>query len=411
MLVEIMNKRLLLPYLLCLAVLAACIETDISVPGFPDMVRYFSATEAQVQLTMSINFLGFCLAGLLNGPLSDSYGRRPVMIIGNCIFLLGCIGTASAMSIETLIAWRFLQGVGASAAFTVVFAMIADAYQGAKASELIQRINALLTAAMAGAPILGGVLVQAFGWRSTYSSVAILCAVSTLLIVFYLPETHHKRQSFAPKQVLRDFWILLKSADFWAVSLIPSLQCAGYMAFVAGAVFFYVGSLNVSLGAFTFYQGCVISCFSLVSFFGGKITARIGIQTALNLGLVLNVSGAAIMWMLAWLAVPVAGLMTSTMCLFSIGVALCYGPTFTASMELFPELKGRASSLIMTVRLFVMAVAIASVSVYANGTFIPETTLIFGLALISCGLLLWVGRKDNVRPLLLQAATDTAQHH
>ncbi len=400
-----MRNLALLPYLLCLAVLAACIETDVSVPGFPDMVRYFSTTEAQVQLTMSVNFFGFCLAGLFNGPLSDSFGRRTIMLLGNIIFLVGGIGTSCASSIETLIAWRFFQGMGASAAFTVVFAMIADAYQGADASKWLERINALLTAAMAAAPVLGGLLVESFGWRSTFGSVAILCFATTLLLVLFLPETLKKRQPFQPKTIARSFSMLLCSGNFWALSLIPSLLSAGYMSFVSGAVFFYTGALGLSLGNFTIHQMCVISSFSIISFLNSHISKRLGSRNALVLGIILNIGGGASMLALALLGIPSAWLMTMSMCAFAIGVALCFGVTFAASMEVFPELKGSASSLNMTVRLCIIALAITGVSHYADGTFIPETILLAGSALSASALLGLMLCTPAVRPMLLHNST------
>jgi DHA1 family bicyclomycin/chloramphenicol resistance-like MFS transporter len=385
-----------LPLLLALSMIVACVETDISVAGFPEMVRYFSTTEAFVQLTMSVNFLGFCLAGLLYGPLSDSFGRRPIMLIGNCIFLLGAIGTATSNSIDSLIAWRFIQGIGASASFTVAFAVIADAYQGETASRLLNRINAGLTAVMAGAPVAGGFLAQAFGWRSTYSSVAVMCLLSTAFLGLFLPETNLKRQVFNPKQIIQGFWRLLTDIDFMSLTIGLTLQCAGYMAFVAGAVFVYVDRFQLSLMEFTFQQACVIAVFSIVSFFGGHINSRIGTRTSMILGLVLNVIGGIGMYSLAQLGVLNAAAFTTAMSIYAVGVALCYGVTFSASMELFPSLKGTAASLNSSIRLLIISLAIWIVGSFANGTFIPETTLIVSSAILAAGMLAYVAVRPRV---------------
>lgn len=406
-----MRSLVLLPFLLGLAFFAACIETDISVPGFPQMMEYFSVSEAQVQLTMSLNFLGFCLAGLFYGPLSDSYGRRPVMLFGNALFLIAAIGTATSTHIITLIFWRFLQGIGAAATFTVAFAIIADAYQGQRASDLVNRLNACVTAFMAGAPVAGGFLVEAFGWRSTYSTVAGLCLISTLLIVFFLPETNNHRKQFLPKQILKDFRVLLTDKDFMALTMGLTFQCAGYMAFVASAVFAYTDLFHQSLISFTLHQGLVISAFSGVSFFGGKINRLIGVRTAMVLGLVLNVIGAAMLFILAAGGIREAVAYTSAMCLFAIGVALCYGVTFTASMELFPNLKGAAASLNGSVRLLIIALAIYGVGLIADGTFINETALISLSAVIGAALLGYAALKPRVASFFLKGTVEEVPLH
>ncbi len=395
-----MQSLFLLPFLLAFALLAACVETDISVPGFPQMMAYFSATEAQVQLTLSLNFLGFCLAGLFYGPLSDSFGRRPIMLIGNLIFLLAAIGTTTTTDINMLIIWRFLQGVGAAATYTIVFAIIADAYKGERASQLINRLNGYLTAVMAGAPMAGGIIVEGLGWRSTYGFVAVLCFFSMLLMTFFLSETNHHRHPFKPKQIIKDFGRLIADKDFISLTLGLSLQCAGYMAFVAAAVFVYIDQFQLSLLGFTLHQGCVIAAFSGVSFFGGQINRQIGSRTALLLGLIFNVFGAVGIWLLAVLGIKEALAFTSVMCLFSVGVALCYGVTTTASMELFPDHKGAAASLTASIRLLVISLAIWGVGVFANGTFIPETSLIMTTAMLAAILLGYATTKQRVIPLL-----------
>jgi DHA1 family bicyclomycin/chloramphenicol resistance-like MFS transporter len=395
-----MKPSIFLPFLIGLSLLAACVETDISVPGFPEMVTYFGTTEVLVQLTMSLNFFGFCLSGLFYGPLSDTYGRRPVMLFGNTIFLIGAIGTATATSIGALIAWRLFQGLGASAAFTVAFAIIADAYQGERASQLTNRMNAAVTAVMAGAPLAGGFLVEAFGWRSTYSSVAILCMISTTLLMLALPETNLKRRPLHTRQIVKDFWEMLTDFDFLNLTLGLTLQCAGYMAFVAGAVFVYLDKFKLTLIEFTFQQACVIGAFSIVSFFGGHINKYIGVKSALLTGLFLNVVGGLSIWTLALSDVNLAYAYTLAMCLYSVGVALCYGVSFTASMELFPNLKGIAASLNTSLRLLIISLAIWLVGLFANGTFIPETTLIFLASVLGAGMLSFAALRPRVSLLI-----------
>ncbi len=179
---------MLLPFLLILSLIAQFIEIDISVPGFPDIVRYFNVLEGTIQLTIAYNFLGLCIGGLFFGPLSECYGRRKIMIIGNTLLLIGAVGCVFAPSVFWLLISRFIQGIGVSTS-VVVFTIIADSYQGNKAIKFIGIMNSVLTVVMAIAPVLGSFINGIVGWRGNYASVAIICLISWILLLLALPET------------------------------------------------------------------------------------------------------------------------------------------------------------------------------------------------------------------------------
>ena len=138
-----MHKNL--PALLVITLLPCWAEVDISVPSFPGMAAYFEASDSLIQTTITVNFLGFCISTLLYGPLSDVFGRRKVMLIGNAIMLLGAFGCVFSPSIEFLLFARFVQGLGASTSTILVFSIITDKYCQEESAKIISSINAVTT--------------------------------------------------------------------------------------------------------------------------------------------------------------------------------------------------------------------------------------------------------------------------
>ena len=157
-----MNINLkILPYLLIIALLNSCIELEISAPSFIDIATYFSVSAAVVGSTITYNLFGFSLASILYGPLSESYGRRRIMLIGNGILTIGAIGCVIASSIDWLLMARFIQGLGAATSAVVVSAIVADVYDSRQSAKLYGIMNAVFTSVMAISPVLGGIINNA----------------------------------------------------------------------------------------------------------------------------------------------------------------------------------------------------------------------------------------------------------
>lgn len=368
-------QRMFLP-LLILSIIACCIEVEISVPGFPEMARYFDVSESMIQLTIAYNFLGFCLAGLFYGPLSESFGRRKIMVLGNAFLLLGALGCVCAPTIEWLLVSRFVQGVGASTSAVVTFAMIADRYQGDKAAKLIGIMNSILTTLMALAPVAGGFINEAVGWRGNYGAVAMICLISWVLMLLMLPETKKDLQAFDLKKVLRDYGKLLCSAKFIRASVVPSLMYAAYMSFVACGSFLYMETFGLSMMTYTLHLGSIVASFSLVSFFSGRIIQKFGGRDCIIKGTALCITGAAGLLMLSLEAPDSPYLTTGCMILFCVGFAICYPVIFASSLEIFPEIKGTASSAIMSMRAFLVAALIGLMGYLYNGELIMVALVI-----------------------------------
>jgi DHA1 family bicyclomycin/chloramphenicol resistance-like MFS transporter len=364
------------PFLLIFSVLSAAMEIDLSLPSFPDIARAFSVSEDVVEGTISLNFLGFCLSALLYGPLSDRFGRRPILILGTLLFLIGSISCSVAPSIEILLLSRFIQGLGAAGSFVVVFTMISDSFQGNQATKWIGLLNAILTATMAVAPILGGYLNLYFGWNSCYTFVALITTIQLTLLVFYLPETR-PGQKIRMKEVMDDYRLLITSVRFLQSAMIPTLLAGGYMAFVSIIPFLYRDELQMPLSQFAWHQASIIASFSLTSYYANKIAAYFGEMRSVVAGSLIAVASTATLLILAILEpVPEVLLITPLMCIFAAGCAMPFAIVFSASLTIIPNKNGAASSVLMSLRTLLCALTIQLAAAMYNGKLFSISALV-----------------------------------
>lgn len=380
-----------LPFLLITALINSCIELEISAPSLPDIASQLGVSDELVSLTITYNLLGFCLAALVYGPLSDSYGRRKIMLLGNAILTLGAIGCVFAPSIDWLLVARFIQGIGAATSAVIVSAIIADVYKTEKATKLYGTMNAVFTILTALAPVLGGLINRAIGWRGNYGVVALICVVALGLLFFYLPETKQQNERLNLKKILFDYKILLLSPLFLCASIIPSLLYGCYLTFVAIAPFLYMQTFGLNILVYTLHQAAILGVFAFTSLFSGKITEWLGVRKSIAVGLILSILGATLM-----LKATSAFFLTVFMSLFCMGSAILYPIIFSRSIEIFPKMKGTASSVIMSMRYFLCSGLMGFTAYLYDGTPFKLAIVVFITMIIIAVLSKVLGRLMSI---------------
>lgn len=377
------------PFLLIFSAVSAAMEIELSLPSFPDIAKAFSVSEKVIEGTISLNFLGFCISALFYGPLSDRFGRRPILLLGTVLFLIGSLYCSLAPTIEMILFSRFIQGLGAAGSFVVVFTMISDAYKDNEAMHWIGMLNAILTATMALSPILGGYLNVYFGWSSCYTFVAFITAIQLTLLFFYLPETR-KGQSVQAKEVIKDYTQLLTSFRFIQSSLVPTLLAGGYMAFVSVIPFLYRDQLGMPLSQFSWHQAAIISSFSLMSYYANRIAGYFGDVKSALIGALISVFATTALVVFSGLEnIPSVMLITPLMCIFGASCAIPFAIVFSASLSVVPEKNGPASSLLMSMRTFLCALTVQLAGNMYNGTLFSTAAIVASCCFVA--LLLAIG--------------------
>lgn len=364
------------PFLLIFSAVSAAMEIELSLPSFPDIARFFSVSEEMIEGTISLNFLGFCLSSLFYGPLSDRFGRRPVLMAATLLFLLGSVCCALAPTIEVILAARFVQGLGAAGSFVIVFTMIGDAYKDNEATHWIGLLNAILTGVMALAPILGGYLNAYFGWNSCYTFIAVMTIAQFVLLYMFLPETR-KGQPVEFKGVMQDYKQLLSSVRFMQSSMVPTLLAGAYLGFVSVIPFLYRNELGMPLKEFSYHQAALISSFSIMSYYANRIANYFGEVRASLVGSFVSASATAVLLVLScFSAIPSVMYVTPLMCLFAGFCAIPFAIVFSASLSVVPGKSGPASSMLMSMRTLVIAICVQLAGYFYNGTLFSSAAIV-----------------------------------
>lgn len=390
--------------LIVISLLGCCMEIDISLPSFPSIMTFFGSTEAQVQSTLSLNFLAFCLSGLLYGPLSEALGRRGLMLFGATCFLIGAVGCVFSFSIYQLMFWRFIQGLGASSTVVMGFAMVSDRYHGEVAAHYIGKINAYVTIFMAAAPILGSAIINYFTWRANFSFVAMIALISWLFLIWQLPETKTEKQPLKVSTLFKDYWTVSTHGPFLIYASMPNMLVTAYLTFVGSASFYYINTCKLTYFQFAMQQGLIVLLFSLTSFYAEKVINRIGSRKAVHLGMMCCAISIVLFTYFAFQYPDSPRLITFAMCWLAVGCAFPMSVTFAQSLEILPNLKGVCSSFIMSTRLFLSSGAVALTGLLFDGSMRPVVLVIDGAIILGLGMYFIIERKMLPKDSLVNAA-------
>ncbi|CAH0540341.1 multidrug effflux MFS transporter [Vibrio marisflavi] len=357
-------------FLILLIFLAAAMETDIYLPAFPDMMHAYATNELMIQRVLSFNFLGVCLASLIYGPASDSFGRKKVLNIGYFLFVVASFGCVFANTIETLIFWRFIQGFGSAACMIIGAAVVFDMYKAEKAAKLVGDLNSLVVSIIAFAPMIGGWINYQLGYHYNFLFIAALSLVTGAICFSKLPESlaMEKRKPFRVKAIGGNYLTVLKSSEFWANTIVTTMIFAGYMVFVSNMSLIFVDKLGVHKAHFPFYQFSLLIAFVIASVNSGRLIDWFGLNKMRNLGYIVLIASALFMWAMpvSWQQDPL--IVTAVMVVYSFGAGICIGIFFTRSMEAVPNQTGVSASLVTSIRLALVAIIIDISSDMYDGT-------------------------------------------
>lgn len=375
------SKELKCLLLIIIIFIAACIETDIYLPAFIDMMAFFAISEEKIQSLLSWNFIGICLSGPFYGPISDAIGRKKPLILALTLFLLGSILTVFTNDFTMLLLGRVLQGLGSGGCFTLGTAIIFDSFKGEKAVDALNRINSIVPFIMAAAPMLGGYLNSHYGFRSNFVAIALAVLLSLLTCLFFFDETLpvEKRVPLEGKKVANDFKKVSLSLPFWQTTLIVSLIFAGYLAFLSTMSVLFVLELGVSKEQLPYFQAALLGAWLLANLFSKRVLASFGGDKVKLLGIVLLSLGGVGLVACSYLTDQNVYWLTFFMALYSFGANWVQGLYFPEGMELFPENKGVAASLLSSSRLLITACVVAIASALYDGTIYPIVAIIFAI--------------------------------
>jgi MFS transporter, DHA1 family, multidrug resistance protein len=368
------------------------VTTDLYLPALPALAGSFAAPMSQVQLTLSSLLLAFGLSQLVWGPLSDRFGRRPILLIGLAAYLVAAIGSALAPNMAQLIVWRTLQGAAMGAVVMCARALVRDLYQPQDGARIMSKgLSGLGVLACVSAPV-GGLLAQHHGWRAALLAVAVFGAAALALVVLRFKETLTAKnpKALQPTTLLNTWRSILGNPSFLAYSALSAASYGGLFTFLASSSFVFITRLGLSKTQFG-----MTMLFTSISYISGtflcrRFLLRFSVPKTTAIAAVISLAAGTLMGGLAWAGVENVWAILLPMGVFMVGHGIHQPCGQSGAIGPFPKSAGAASAMNGFFMMLVAFVIGSWLGVRMDGTVLPLTNGIWfwsGMIALSA----WVG--------------------
>jgi MFS transporter, DHA1 family, multidrug resistance protein len=340
------NNRSLIFILAALSMLGA-LSIDAFLPALPAIAQAFSVSAAAAQQGLTVYLISFAVMSLFYGTLSDSFGRRPVILISMVLYVLSSLGAGLATSLSGLLLFRLLQGATAGAGGVVGRAMVGDLFQGAEAQRVMAYISVVFGLAPAIAPILGGWLLAAFGWRSIFVFIAVFSFLLLLICLKELPESlpRPKRHPFHFQAIVSNYVHVGSRIPFMLQAFSGALAFTGIMLYVGSAPAFIIGLLHLKVTDFGWLFIPMIGGMTLGSWISGRWSHRYSQAFIIRTGFGIMIAASLANLAYAWIFPPAVPWAILGPFAYAFGMALATPAMAVRTLEVFPLHRGLASSL------------------------------------------------------------------
>ena len=376
-----------------LALLAALValgplSVDVYLPAMPTMMVALDTDIRHMHLTLSSYLTGFALFHLACGPLADRFGRKPILIGGTVLFVAACVGCSLAETVDELVFFRFIQGIGACVGPTLARAVARDIFGPTRAARALSLIAMMMALAPAIAPAMGGVMMLWLPWPSIFVFLAVYGIAMIMLIHVFLGESLPQRQSLHPLSILVNYGTLLRSPMFLIATFASGFVYAGFLAYLASSSFVYIDMLGVPVEYFGLTFITSVLGYMAGSGLSARLTKNYTSEQIVLAGAALAAVAAGTVWIGAQRLPDSIAVMMIPMMFYCMGIGLMLPNAMAIALSPFPYIAGTASALLGFVQMSLSAFATAIVGNYLVDS--PAPVLNFMLAISGLALLLSV---------------------
>ena len=369
---------------LVLASTAAMMSTHMYTPSMPHLVDYFHTTPAVVKLSLSLNALAFAMMQLIYGPLSDRFGRRPIMLCGMAGFVVFSLVCVFAQSIQQLIAARILQGLSAAAEAVLVYAIIHDLFDVTDRVRALAIYGMVIALTPAIAPVAGGYVHVWLGWQANFVLISVTGMLAITLCWRLLPESAPPdKNGLQLKLIFKDYAKLVRNRRFMNYAVMTGTGSGVIMAFVTAGPFIFITYFNVSTEHYGLYFVVPVLSFITANLVTRRIAGIMNIETLLRLGLMISAIGTiAITGLISSrFQGPLSLILVFSITTFGLGPVFAIAPMRALDSTDSPT--GVASAMVNMVPMLMGGLASVSLSIFHDGTSRPLAFTVLGLLCIA----------------------------
>ncbi|MEF8719800.1 MAG: multidrug effflux MFS transporter [Candidatus Accumulibacter necessarius] len=333
------------------------LSTDLYLPALPTLARVFATDAAGVQLTLSVFLAGFACGQIFYGPLSDRFGRRPLMLGGLALFCAGSIGCVLATSIEMLVLARFVQALGACAGPVIGRAVVRDLWGASESARIIAYMGGAMAIAPLVGPTLGGFLTVLFGWQSNFVLLLLIGALQLVAVACMLSESNVHRDPAAsnPRQMVANFARLLADRHYLGCLLSFSFSYSALFAFISASSFVLADRHGLTPQVYGLCFGVVIAGYLLGSLASGRLVRRLGSDYLLLRGAWLGAIAGVSMAALEFSGVRSIAAILGPMFFCTVATGLVMPNAIARALAPYPTMAGSASALMGFVQMTIAA--------------------------------------------------------
>ena len=365
---------------------------DMYLPGLPSIAGDFSVATADVQHSLSTFLVGFGIAPLIYGPLSDRFGRRPILITALTVYFLSTVCCALTSTMDNFLALRVLQGIGAGAGPVLSRAIVRDLYGPTHSARVLSLIQAIVVMGPIIAPIIGGYLLVWFGWRSIFWLLVIYGVLCLTTMILCINETNSHRSTLGIAHAFRGYAHVLRDKRYVGYVLTSGFAFGGLFAFVTGSPFVIIELFGVAPQHFGFLFGISAIALSVGAALNSQLVTRLGFHRMLVIGSSITAFAGVLIYTVARFELGgLFGLFIPICCALA-AVTLIAPNAAVGAMENHPARAGAASALLSALQFGFGALGGWLVGWLHDGSAMPLATVMLTAGMLSFAAQRWLLR-------------------